>query len=252
MNIKISQVVNAGIIIESSNTKILIDGIHNDKSTEYDTIGNELMDEIIYGNGKYQNINYLLYSHQHIDHFNKEKNLEYIKNNKVEKLLISDFNDRELINNEILTELKTDYFEVSSMNFNQTGIRYFKTRHLEENKYGTSHYSFIISIKNKNILYVGDADYSKDELKEPLKGYKIDIVISPFLIATAASGRILLKNISPDLLILNHLPNKDNDIFSYRNITEKAIKRYLTKIPKVCIFQELNDNVIVNDSGDGL
>lgn len=245
MNIKISQVINAGILIENSNTKILIDGIHNDGSTVFNTIDEGLMLEIIYGKRRYHNINYLLFSHQHSDHFNKEKTLEYVKNNKINMLMVCNFDEPELVKNGTLLELNTDYFEIGAINFDDISIKYFKTKHLDEENFGTNHYSFIISIENKNILFVGDSDYNKNELKEPLRNYKIDIVIAPFLISTYDSGRMLLKNISPDLVILNHLPNENHANINCRNITEKAINKHLTIIPKICIFQELNDYITV-------
>lgn len=245
--IKITQVVNAGILIEALNKKILIDGIHNTKIADWSTIDNELMNHMIYGTGKYNNINYLLFSHQHSDHFSKEKTYEYIYNNTVEKLIITDFIDKALERKNLLVELKTNYFEVGTIELCNINIKYFRTRHLEEKKYGISHYSFIISIGNINILYIGDADFSKDELIEPLKNYKINTIIAPFLIINSTPGRVFVKKVDPDLLILNHLPNKDDDKYNFRSFVEKDIKKYISEMPKTVIFQNLNDNLIIHE-----
>jgi hypothetical protein len=47
-NIKLIQVVNAGLLIEGMGNKILIDGIHSVKTKEWSTVDNNLMDYIIY------------------------------------------------------------------------------------------------------------------------------------------------------------------------------------------------------------
>lgn len=248
-NIKFTQVVNAGLLIEKTDAKILIDGIHSEKTYEWSTVDKNLMDYIIYGKDKFKDINYLLFTHQHSDHFNLEKTLEYIKNNKVEKLVVTKLNytNNTLINSDILEELNTDYYEVYTINSNDIIIRCIKTKHLSHERFGIEHYAFIISINNKNILYLGDADYTKLELIGILKKFDIDIIVAPFIITASRPGRNFIRIIAPDLLILNHLPNKDDDKFNYRKMVEKNIAEHLIELPKTkkIIFQDLYDELII-------
>ena len=244
--LKISEVLNAGVLIEANNTKILIDGIHFTKAFEWSSIDENLMHQIIHTNKNFQNINFLLFSHQHSDHFDKEKTLEYIEYNDVEKLIMCDFSNEELEENEMLEELKSDFFDIGTINLAHVKINYFKTKHLKNEQYGINHYSFIINVHNKNILYLGDADFGKKETLEPLKDYKIDVIIAPFIIATTVLGIKYINETNPDLLILNHLPNKEDDKYNYRSITEKSVKKYLTNTTKTIILQEFNDSIIIS------
>lgn len=240
-NMKITQVVNAGLLIEGTEKKILIDGIHNVKTHEWSTVDNELMDYIIYGNGKFQDINYLLFTHQHNDHFNLEKTYEYIRNNKTEKLITTKLNGGYINNTDLLIELDKDNYEIGNIDLDNMRIKYIKTKHLAHEKVGIDHYVYIIEIDNKNILYLGDADFCKTELIQILKDIHIDVLIAPFIIVNSTMGRKFVRNVSPALLIINHLPNSEDDKNNYRNIIEMNVTKYKDELPKTIIFQNLYD-----------
>lgn len=243
--IKLTQVVNAGLLIENRDSKILIDGIHNVKAPVWSTVDKTLMDYIIYGEDKFKDINYLLFTHQHIDHFNLEKTLEYIKNNKVEKLVMAKTNNT-LNNYYKLEELDTDYYEVCIINLKDIIIHCIKTKHLSHEEFGIKHYVFIININNKNILYLGDADFTKLELTNVLKKFDTNIIVAPFIIVTSKPGRNFVRKIEPDFLILNHLPNKEDDTYHYRNMVEKNIEKHLNEMFNIIIFQDLYDELIID------
>ena len=244
--VRISQVVNAGVLISADNKKILIDGIHSTNSYEWSSIDEKLMNQIIHTNKDFHNINLLLFSHQHCDHFNREKTFEYIKYNHIEKLAICDLYNEELNNCGILEELKTDFNEVGIIDDNEIKITYFKTKHLKSEQFGINHYSFIINIRNISILYMGDADFNNEEIFAPLNDCKIDIIIAPFIIATHKTGKTFINKVNPNLLILNHLPGKEDDKYNYRILTEKSIVRNLPSMPEAIIFQEFNDSIIIS------
>jgi L-ascorbate metabolism protein UlaG (beta-lactamase superfamily) len=244
-NIKITQVVNAGLLIEGTHKKILIDGIHNIKTHEWSTVDDELMDYMLYGKGKFQDINYLLITHQHSDHFNLDKTSEYIRNNKTEHLITTRLNDTKLSSTDLLIELEKDYYEPGDIDFNNVKIKYIKTKHLAHEKVGIDHYVYIIEIDNKKILYLGDADFCKTELIQVLKDIQIHVLIAPFIIMNSTIGRKFIKNVSPGLLIINHLPNSEDDINNYRNIIEMNVMKYKDEMPKTKVFQNLYDETTI-------
>jgi L-ascorbate metabolism protein UlaG (beta-lactamase superfamily) len=240
-NIIITQVINAGLLIEGNHKKIMIDGIHSVKTHEWSTVSDELMDYMIYGKGKFQDINCLLFTHQHSDHFNLDKTIEYIRNNKTEHLITTRINDRQFEDSDLLIELDTDYYETVHMDLDNVKIRYIKTKHLAHEKVGIDHYVYIIEIDNKKILYLGDADFCKAELTQVLKDIHIHVMIAPFIIMNSTIGRKFIKSVSPGLLIINHLPNSDDDKNNYRNIIEMNAAKYKGEMPKTIIFQNLYD-----------
>ncbi|NLJ59150.1 MAG: MBL fold metallo-hydrolase [Tissierellia bacterium] len=244
--VKLTQVVNAGLLIEGMGKKILIDGIHSEKTHEWSSVDKELMDQIIYGKDKFKDINYLLFTHQHIDHFNAEKTLEYIGSNKIEKLLVTNIKDVTLDKPELLVELNSNYYESGKIVSDNIIIKYIKTKHLAHEKIGIDHYIFIININKKNILFLGDADYTKKELIKVLEDVHIDIIVAPFIVASSTPGRKFVNKINPELLILNHLPNKVDDKYNYRKMAEKVIEKHFDILPKTLIFQELYDEATIN------
>jgi hypothetical protein len=148
-----------------------------------------------------------------------------------------------------LIELEKGYYEPGDIDFNNVKIKYIKTKHLAHEKVGIGHYVYIIEIDNKKILYLGDADFCKTELIQVLKDIQIHVLIAPFIIMNSTIGRKFIKNVSPGLLIINHLPNSEDDIYNYRNIIEMNVMKYKDEMPKTIVFQNLYDETTITPSG---
>ncbi|MEL7647656.1 MAG: MBL fold metallo-hydrolase [Sedimentibacter sp.] len=240
-NIKLTQIVNAGLLIEGNGKKILIDAIHCEKTHEWSTVTDELMDYMIYGSGKFKDINFLLFTHCHKDHFNAEKTFEYIRNNKAEMLITPKLGDSDCKSSGLLKELDTDYYQIGTVDMDNLKISYLRTKHLAHEKVGIDHYVYIVEIDKKIILFLGDADFCKAELAQSIKDISADVLVAPFIVVNSTLGRKFVENINPRILILNHLPGREDDSSRYRGLTDRNIEKFEHMLPETIIFQNLYD-----------
>lgn len=244
-NIKLTQVVNAGLLIEGSGKKILIDAVHCEKTHEWSTVSNELMDYMIYGSGKFKDINFLLFTHCHKDHFDAEKTFEYMRNNKTEMLIAPKLSDIDCNFSGVLKEPDTDYYEIGTVDRGNLKISYLRTKHLAHEKVGIDHYAYIVEIDKKVILFLGDADFCKAELALTLKDICVDVLVAPFIVVNSTLGRKFVGNVNPRILILDHLPVREDDSSRYRGLTDKNIEKFKHVLPETIIFQNLYDEAYI-------
>lgn len=71
--LKITYIANAGLLISFSERTILIDGIHLFKPFGFSPVPEKVLNNIIKGEGLYKDMDYILFTHYHNDHFNEKK-----------------------------------------------------------------------------------------------------------------------------------------------------------------------------------
>ncbi len=86
-NIKIRYLTNCAVFIEYGTVKIIVDAIFSGKQP-FNIMDRETEEEILNGTGEFENINYVLVTHCHNDHYNGSKLLKFLKNNPQAKLIV--------------------------------------------------------------------------------------------------------------------------------------------------------------------
>lgn len=99
---KTSYIANEGFLIQSWETKILIDGLFElENESEYESPSSETIFKIVNNISPFDNISYLLISHNHKDHFNITLTLDLLKNNKHSKIICQSQIKSELISHKL-------------------------------------------------------------------------------------------------------------------------------------------------------
>jgi mRNA degradation ribonuclease J1/J2 len=76
---KITYISNAGVLIESGDNKILVDGLCDSKIPMYKNTPRKLREQIIAGIPPFDDINFLLFTHDHGDHFDPVSIARFLK-----------------------------------------------------------------------------------------------------------------------------------------------------------------------------
>src|SRR5690554_2838714 len=87
-SIRITLIANAGVFIEYGRYRFLVDALHQEKDHPFSVVGVEKMKELIDGRGPYKDVEYILYTHCHSDHFSRRHTEAYLKNNRIEALFL--------------------------------------------------------------------------------------------------------------------------------------------------------------------
>ena len=79
---KVTYISNAGILLECNDNKIMVDSFCNSALSIYKSPSDETKKLMISGINQFENIDALLFTHNHTDHFDAESTLSFLKNNK--------------------------------------------------------------------------------------------------------------------------------------------------------------------------
>lgn len=213
--LQITYIANEGFMLSVDKTKILIDCLF--KSKHYTSPSDTSISKIIGNLPPFDNINYLLVTHDHNDHFNDKLVSDFLSKNPKTKFLSTSESCNKLIeagykntnifcqNLEIgelkeLNEVKEESFSVSA----------FRLMH------GTStdidNLTFIINLEGFNIMHMGDAFILQNrEYIEKINwdNYKIDVLFVGYIDVNQYVLETLSKTIKPKNLIMMHIHEDD-------------------------------------------
>lgn len=236
--IKITLVANAGVYIEYSGFGILVDGIHHEECLPFSQVSKTDLQHIKDGTDIFKNLDYLLFTHEHPDHFTPQYVLEIIKSRSVKGLFLPD----EL---EGSTDLAFLLKHAGSINLPCWSLglepgevkRVALADDLIVTAIGTAHMGpqyqnirndcFLLTMNGANILFTGDADYVAEYYKEALTGITLDAVfVNPIFYHNSSGQEIINKIFKPHDTIIYHMPLEQNDTMQFAFMVNRDIQRY--------------------------
>ena len=76
--VKATFLVNAAVLLEFRGTKLLIDGIYDENGHCFSNLSERQWEKLKAGEGEFAGIEYLLFTHEHGDHFSPQRVAEYL------------------------------------------------------------------------------------------------------------------------------------------------------------------------------
>lgn len=252
-DIEIHYIANAGILIKHKEFKVMIDGIHTVKSLEFSRVNENTLNQIINNTTPFDNINLMLFTHNHIDHMDIDTLFNYFYLNKIDSIFFPSSDSEKIIRFEKhLIKLGQQYKKINlelgiieGSIINDYKIRYFKSEHIGPTEYKCENLCFILEINGINILHLGDSDMDYDYMKKMLFNEKIDIALLNFPYINLSKGKKIINEIiNPKHLIILHLPFEEDDINNYRKNTLKRLVKSEVK-SEIKVFLKEADKFII-------
>jgi L-ascorbate metabolism protein UlaG (beta-lactamase superfamily) len=212
----ITYIANEGVLISSGRKQVLIDGLHREYKPAYAFPPPDLLSSLELARPPYDEIDLVLVSHLHLDHFHPESVGLHLKNNRGAQLVSSaqivdlvrkQYSDFPKIENrvrEVAPTWKTkSAFSVGGINLQVLGLRH-----------GSAHFSWIqnlghlIEIDGRKFLHLGDADMTDENFASfRLHEEGIDVAFIPYWFLLSENGRALVrKQFNPKTVIAVHVP----------------------------------------------
>lgn len=191
---KIKRTANAGVLLEMSGVRLLLDGVSKPLSPYEGTpqsIKNELCSQFP---------DAIMFTHYHDDHYDEEFSLEY-KTNTLRSVYGPEF---------------ALYGKMGN-----TKIKGIPTRHI--GKADVPHMSYHID-GEKCIWFMGDA--SPLEIKKFAQEKAPDVLIVPYAYVTTKSAWEAAKKLGAKKIILLHMPQKQNDRHNLWQAMEETVGDY--------------------------
>ncbi|MEF9864471.1 MAG: MBL fold metallo-hydrolase [Christensenellaceae bacterium] len=229
----VTLIANAGILLQINGKKILVDALHNRYTQRFSSVDDALLEQICIGNPPFDEVDFLIFTHDHPDHYSKRHTAEFLKNNKHTRM-ISPIDDFEGIKG--VHVLKTTH-----RNYEYDGIKITcrKLLHDGEEYAEIVNYGFVLDIDGFCIAFFGDSTFDKQSIAELIGGRHINAAIVNFPYITLRRGLECVKEaIKPDELVVFHLPFADKDAFSYVDASKRAAGK-LTEIKTTLLLERM-------------
>ena len=238
MNITVELVANSGILIHCNNRRLLVDGLYSE--TEYFSPPLQEMRGAREGeNSPYRDIDYLIFTHRHRDHFSAEYTDRYIRNNKVKAVYLTRWqggNPMEIDDPApLLTATSTGICNEVCPGVGETCVF-----HLEEDMtltligclhsdsqryYAIMHCALLLEVGEKRILVGSDAESCDENHQIFGKIGKVDaFFINPIYLFTKEGVRTV-KTMNPAQTIIYHIPFEGEDGAYLRPLARRIMRK---------------------------
>lgn len=253
-NIEMILVSNAGILIKYECIKILIDGIYIDETGFFSQVPEKVIKQYKSGKGCFGNIDYILFTHNHQDHFSMKALQIYLKYNTPKLVFLPCITTDESENLKKKFEMKNIKF-IESLKIKQHKkyiieqnimIDVYKTTHCGEEFKDICNLCYLITINDKSILFTGDADMNESNFWFINKFKNVNILIINGVFFQSNEGKKLIKElINPDEIIVCHIPFQEDDKNSWRKYILRAKKHYKGYLSKITLLMEKDQNIFL-------
>jgi len=229
----VTYISNAGVLLKLNDKKILIDGfcksIYN---PIYKDIPSDICDQITLGVPPFDNIDLMLITHEHPDHFYAESIGEFLKYN-LNVFVISTCEViskiKSLVDYNVYTrliDLNPALHQREKIKVNGISIQAISMIHDGKEYADVSNLAYLIDY-GKTILHLGDAAPSKANFESlNLKKYQIDLLIANFPYVLLSLARRIVQNyINPQKIAIVHLPYQELDKYGWIKATKRSYQR---------------------------
>jgi len=203
----------ASVLLQFDNIKILCDPVFCKKGTvqNYHYFKSIRLTEPEYKQDDLKNIDLLLLTHSHLDHFDEVAKLNIHSNTTITNMIVKDFK----IKNQIILNKNQKYVNIiNSIKISIIAISATHGRNYILGKMVGNNNGYLISFEKENqitnIYFTGDDVFHK--MKKELVGVKIDLLIANAGCATVGNGLLgkiigRITNNIKDLMLLNEAYN---------------------------------------------
>lgn len=234
---------NAGLILEYQGTKLLLDGIYGAKGHPFSNLGDR-WEKMLSGAAPYDNIDYLLFTHEHPDHFTPAMVLAYLKARKIKGLFLPEGTGESrtrLIS--YITENRIPCVPLSSQTQRaafriapQIQVRALSTLHLDKKFRDVPHYCYLISFGDKHVLFTADVDYTAETFSAVGTLSLRAAFINPLFFNALRSGRFFPGALNAKTLCVYHVPFSEDDSLRMRPVLARDLLAWPQEKPEAIVL----------------
>lgn len=265
---KVTYIANEGFLIQVGAKKILIDAMFNDMTINYAHVPTpETLKREEKAEPPFNDIDLILVTHMHRDHFAADPVLHHLASNPkgvllappqaVDLLTESDenlerFGDR-------IKKLNLDLYQSTELTVRGIRVEAHRLRHspymVKDEKTGESHNRhegienivYLIEVGGVKFFHVGDAILSQDATyftDENFPKQKVTVAFLEYFDWSEETKEILQDRMSPDHVVFMHLPPQKEQI-------EKIARRVAEIYPNAFVFREPMETRSLDELGAG-
>lgn len=221
-SVSVRYIANAGVQISDGTADVFIDVLFDDFYEQFEYPDEQILSLIFNNQDPFTNPRIHLFTHIHKDHYNEEYVLKEIQNSNAKLIVIPG----SFSNNDSL-EIRSDIFEFESDEQfkidENLAIHSYKTTHLNEDFKDILNISYLIDIRGKRILHIGDSEVSLENFSS-IPDQEVDLVIIPFFVLNQNTLDVLNKKFSNPKIAPIHISSGSKErVLEFINSNESLI-----------------------------
>lgn len=235
---------NAGLILEYQGTKLLLDGIYGTQGHPFSNLGQNRWEKMLSGAAPYDGIDYLLFTHQHPDHFTPSMTLDYLKARHIKGIFFPEVAGESQV--KLISYLKENRIPCVVLSSQtqraafgiepQIQVRAFSTLHLDKKFRDIPHFCYLISFGGKHVLFTADVDYTTETFSDietlPLRA----AFINPLFFSALRSGKFFSGTLNTKTLCIYHVPFSEDDSLRMRPVLAKNLLAWPQEKPEAIVL----------------
>jgi len=244
---------NAGFLLQLGGYRFLVDALHRESGYPFSPVPQELLDEMSRPDSPFHDADFVLFSHDHPDHYTPDVVVEYLRHNRVRRLLLpaEQYGDRTA---GLMAFLATDHRSYWKLGLPRGKRHLYR---LEEDVFllaaGIRHVSepfrklncdaLLLSVHGENVLVLSDCDYMCLEDFAFLQGVPVRAAVVNPLLFHAEEGRQLLHAIDPEHVLIYHIPFEGEDTLSMRSLVRQDLRKHAGEYPDVQALMQCRQTI---------
>ena len=218
--LEVTYIANQGVLLAAGTTQVLIDGLHREYRSSYPFLPEPYREQIETARPPFDEIDVILVSHAHLDHFHAESITRYLTHNTRTTLVSSE---------QVVSEIQTQkgYAAIASRVKTITPpltqrvattvagipIEVLGVGHGRSGRHATvQNLGHIVKLGGKTLLHLGDASPDDNEIFDALnlEAAAIDVAFLPVWFLTSDDGAAIVRqHIRPKHIVAIHMPAHD-------------------------------------------
>jgi L-ascorbate metabolism protein UlaG (beta-lactamase superfamily) len=215
--IEVTYVANEGVLIVSGSNKVLIDSLFDNPNPNYRAPSKEMQERMLSGSAPFDDVDLVLITHIHPDHFNPSFGARFMQNNPGVKLIAAqdavtamkeNIENWESVKDRV-SSIDLEPGETSEKTVGAISIKIFRTLHSGDLE-SPHNLMYLIKMDGRTIFHEGDSAGKQETFDAfDFSRENIDLALVHFWFPLYPHGeRIILDTLRPSHVGLIHLPIK--------------------------------------------
>lgn len=215
----VTLISNAGLLLQYGGFTMLLDGIYGREGHPFSNLRPGTWEAMLAGRPPFQQMDYLLFSHAHPDHFSPEMVRAFLLRRKVKGVFLPDCPAvtgsglletlEELSIPCVLLSSQTDHavYQIES----RISLRAFSTLHLDKKYSSVAHFCYLISFGGKQVLFTADVDYLHETFSQLRATSLRAAFVNPLFFSALRTGRFFKGTLNAKSICIYHVPFSGDD-----------------------------------------
>lgn len=230
-------IANAGILLEIDGIRFLIDGLHHSSQYPFSPVPQAMLDQMLRGEGPFRDADFLLFTHDHPDHWSPALTQAYLQANRVRRVLLPPRSKDGPAQDALTADMTARHIPWWQADLHR-GQRHtyllapevyltaLSTPHEGEMFAHLDCLCLLLTVHGQHYLITGDCDWNDPSYYDAIADIRPRAVFVNPLFFYDPAGRALLSRWTPPQVVLYHIPFAGEDSISLRTLTRQCLTKY--------------------------